>query len=83
MQFHVEVTIGLKKGMLDPEAATIGSALEHLGYPTSSLKMQKRFIIDLKAGSLDEARDKVDEMCRRLLANPVIHDYDIVIEEAV
>jgi phosphoribosylformylglycinamidine synthase PurS subunit len=83
MQYHVEVTIGLKDGMLDPEAATVKKALEHLGYPTTSLKMPKRFIIDLNAASSDEARDMVDEMCQRLLANPVIHDYDIVIGEAI
>ncbi|MDF1558181.1 MAG: phosphoribosylformylglycinamidine synthase subunit PurS [ANME-2 cluster archaeon] len=82
MQYHAEVTIGLKSGMLDPEATTIKKALEHLGYPTNSLQMQKRFILDLDAASRDEARFKVDEMCNRLLANPVIHNYEIVIEES-
>lgn len=82
MQYHAEVTIGLKNGMLDPEAATIQKALEHLGYPTDSLNMQKRFILTLDAASPDEARGRVDEMCSRLLANPVIHNYDITIEES-
>jgi len=83
MQYHIEVTIGLKDGMLDPEAATIRKALEHLGYSTVSLGLQKKFIIDLDEASSDEAYSKVDEMCKRLLANPVIHNYDIVIEESV
>ncbi|MFV9630955.1 MAG: phosphoribosylformylglycinamidine synthase subunit PurS [Methanosarcinales archaeon] len=83
MQYHIEVTIGLKDGMLDPAAATIKKALEHLGYPTDSLQMQKKFIIDLNEASSDEAYGKVDEMCKRLLANPVIHNYNIVIEESV
>lgn len=82
MQYHAEVTIGLKNGMLDPEAATIQKALEHLGYSTEGLKMQQRFILDLNAPSAEQARDRVDEMCMRLLANPVIHNYNIVIEEA-
>ena len=82
MQYHAEVTIGLKNGMLDPEAATIRKALEHLGYSTDSLKMQKRFILDLNAVNSDEAQDRLEEMCNRLLANPVIHDYDISIEES-
>lgn len=82
MQYHAEVTIGLKNGMLDPEATTIQKALEHLGYSTEGLKMQQRFILDLNAPSAEQARDRVDEMCMRLLANPVIHNYNIVIEEA-
>jgi phosphoribosylformylglycinamidine synthase PurS subunit len=82
MQYHAEVTIGLKTGMLDPEAATIKKALEHLGYSTNSLKLQKKIILDFDAAASDEAKYRVDEMCKRLLANPVIHDYDIVIEES-
>lgn len=82
MKFRAEVTIALKNGMLDPEAATIRKGLEHLGYRTDSLKMQKRFILSLDAASAREARSLVDEMCQRLLANPVIHNYDIIIEES-
>ncbi|MCK4938226.1 MAG: phosphoribosylformylglycinamidine synthase subunit PurS [Methanosarcinales archaeon] len=82
MQYHAEVTIGLKNGMLDPEATTVQKALEHLGFTTKSLQMQKRFILDLDATSIDEARARVNDMCMRLLANPVIHNYDIVIEES-
>jgi phosphoribosylformylglycinamidine synthase PurS subunit len=82
MQYHAEVTIGLKSGMLDPEAATIQKALEHLGFPTDSLEMQKRFVLELDAPSRDDAKSRVDEMCRRLLANPVIHNFTIEIEES-
>ncbi len=82
MQYHAEVTIGLKSGMLDPEASTVRKALEHLGFTTNSMQMQKRFILDLDAPSIDEAQARVNDMCMRLLANPVIHNYDIVIEES-
>ena len=82
MKYHAEVTIGLKSGMLDPEATTIQKALEHLGFPTDSLEMQKRFVLKLDASSGDEAKSRVDEMCRRLLANPVIHNFNIEIEES-
>lgn len=82
MQYLAKVTIGLKRGMLDPEATTIKKALEHLGFPTDSLEMQKRFILELDAPSENEAKSRVDEMCRRLLANPVIHNFDIEIEES-
>ena len=82
MKYHAEVTIGLKSGMLDPEATTIQKALEHLGFPIDSLEMQKRFVLELDAPSRDDAQSRVDEMCMRLLANPVINNFDIEIEES-
>jgi len=44
--------------------------------------MQKCFVLELEAKSREEAKSRVDEMCKRLLANPVIHNFDIEIEES-
>lgn len=82
MLYRAEITVGLKKGMLDPEGTTIRRALEHIGYKTESLRTAKQFLIELDAGSEEAARSALDEMCRRLLANPVIHTYTIKLEEA-
>ncbi|HIH45398.1 MAG TPA: phosphoribosylformylglycinamidine synthase subunit PurS [Candidatus Methanoperedenaceae archaeon] len=82
MLYRAEITVGLKKGMLDPEGTTIRRALGHIGYKTESLRTAKQFLIELDAGSEEAARSELDEMCRRLLANPVIHTYTIKLEEA-
>ena len=79
MKYDAEVKISLKKGMLNPEAATIQKALALLDYNvenTATVDMIK-FIIE---GSDQElVKKEVDEMCQRLLCNPVIHNYTITI----
>lgn len=82
MQYRAEVTIELKPGMLDPEGTTIRRALEHLGYHTNELRTSKRYIIDLEEESSEMAEKKVDEMCQKLIANPIIHNYTIDMREA-
>lgn len=81
MQYHAEVTIELKPGMLDPEGTTIKRALKHLGYQTESVTTAKKYMIKLDSNSADSARQTVDEMCQKLIANPIIHNYTIVIGE--
>jgi phosphoribosylformylglycinamidine synthase subunit PurS len=77
MLFRAEITIKLKNGMLDPEAATIKNALKHLGYECRSVKQAAIFELEFEADSRQNATDVAEGMCQRLLANPIIHDYDI------
>ena len=79
MKYDVEVIISLKKGMLNPEASTIQRALALLGY-----EVQKTETLDIVKFSMDEdsedlVKSEVEDMCQRLLCNPVIHDYQISI----
>jgi phosphoribosylformylglycinamidine synthase PurS subunit len=80
MFYHADITIKLKKGMLNPEAATIKKALKHLGYNCDNLKMTTLYELEFEADSLDKANELANEMCFRLLANPIIHDYSIKIQ---
>ncbi len=76
-----EVKIELKKGVTDPEGMNTKKALNLLGWEVESVKTGKVFHIDLGEEVLeDEAEEMVDEMCRRILANPVIQTYEITIE---
>jgi phosphoribosylformylglycinamidine synthase len=73
------VEVHLKKGVADPEGENTLKALKLLGFKScENVKSVKLFEI-----SLDEdetaARASAEEMCQRLLANPVIHDYRIEI----
>ena len=75
-----EVRVELKKGVADPEGRNTLKALELLGFEgLKDVKTVKVFEIHMD-GSPGEAQKKVDEMCRRLLANPVIHNYSVKIK---
>ena len=79
--YTATVTVRLKQGVLDPEAETTGRALERLGFEIADLRRADRFEVDLDADSETDARERVDEMAERLLANPTIHDYSVEIQE--
>ena len=74
----VRVHITLKNGVLDPQGKAISHALGSLGYEGVRDVRQGKFIeMDIAESDPARARDSVDAMCRKLLANTVIEDYSI------
>lgn len=68
-----EVHVGLRDGIADPEGQTIGAALRSLGYHgVNEVRSGKLIRIGLDAPDRVAAEALVEEMCRRLLANPVM-----------
>jgi phosphoribosylformylglycinamidine synthase PurS subunit len=81
MNFDVEVRISLKPGILDPEARAIQHALADLGFPTTQLTTARIFSISMEAEDRSHAEEMARQMCERLLANPVIHRYEVEVRE--
>jgi len=80
--FSVKIYIRLKEGLLDPQGKTIGSSLKALGYKeVSEVKVGKLIEINLSTKDRNDASKKIEEMCRKLLANPVIEVFEYKIEE--
>ena len=76
----IEIKIELKKGVADPEGQNAKKALELLGFSgITSVKTVKMFQIDLEAGP-ESARNMGEEMCRKLLANPVIQNFHVEVK---
>jgi phosphoribosylformylglycinamidine synthase len=78
IEAHVEV--GLKPGHSDPEGETTARSLRELTYPVKAVKVSKTYTITLEAASEDEARTKVEDMCKRLLANPTKDTFSFQVE---
>ena len=77
---RTRVEIHLKKGVSDPEGDNVLKALKLLGFGSvSGVRSIKVFEIDTAEKTTAKARAAVEEMCRKLLANPVIHDYTVSI----
>lgn len=75
------VFVKLKEGVMDAQGQVVGKALGSLGYgEVKSVRIGKLIEIELDGQDAEAARAKVDEMCRKLLANPVIEDYTIQVE---
>ena len=72
------VTVTLKKDVLDPQGKVVQNTLKNLGMgDLSTVRQGKYFEIDLNIDDHDKAEKKVDEMCKKLLANLIIEDYKI------
>jgi phosphoribosylformylglycinamidine synthase PurS subunit len=73
MHWLAEVHVALRAGIADPEGQTIGSGLRSLGYASvREVRAGKLLRISFEAADHAAAEAAVDEMCRRLLANPVM-----------
>ena len=73
------VHVTLKQGVLDPQGAAIQRASASLGYDAlRSVRQGKLFEVELDADDEERARALLTELCEKLLANPVIEDYQIV-----
>ena len=79
MKFDAKINISLKKGMLNPEAATIQRALALLKYQVEDTQTLQIIKFSVEGDNEEIVRSQVDEMCQKLLCNPVIHNYEIEI----
>ena len=78
--FQARVFVSLKPTVNDPEGITIGGALGSLGFETvMGVRSGRYFQVTLGAPDAKVAGAQVDQMCSRLLANPVIETYSFEI----
>jgi|TARA_B100000427_G_C15443674_1_gene566323 phosphoribosylformylglycinamidine synthase len=75
----ISVIVTLKKDVLDPQGTTIKKALEGMNFKNiNSVRQGKYFEIEIDEKNKKKAEDKIEEMCKKLLANLVIEDYKII-----
>ena len=75
----ISITVTLKKDVLDPQGNTIKKALENMNFKNiNDIRQGKYFEIDIDEKNEKKAREKAEEMCKKLLANLVIENYKIV-----
>jgi phosphoribosylformylglycinamidine synthase len=75
------VLIRPKPGILDPQGEAVETSLQHLGFSVSGARVGR--LVDLEVESSDpaEARVALEQMCEKLLANPLIESYEIALDE--
>ena len=75
----ISVIITLKKDVLDPQGKVIHQALDGMGFnDVNEVRQGKYFEIYTKETDSKKAKDIVEEMCKKLLANLVIENYKII-----
>ena len=81
--YEVRIEVGHRPGILDPQGGVIERALPALGWGNvSHVRVGKSIRLSVDAPDEETLRAQVDEMCRKLLANPVIEDFAVEIMSA-
>lgn len=76
-----KIHITLKKDVLDPQGSVIANSLKSLGFDNINDVRQGKFIeLEINSSSKEEAEKQCNDMCEKLLANLVIEDYSVEIE---
>jgi len=79
---RARVTITLKKTIMDAQGQTVERALHNLGYSgVQDLRIGKFIEMQLDGAPEEQLSAQLDEMCRKLLANPIIEDFRFEVEE--
>ena len=77
------IYISLKNGVLDPQGKAIENALGQLGFDSvENVRQGKMIELELADTNANQARVRLQEMCEKLLANTVIENYDIHLNDA-
>ncbi len=81
MRFRARVYVMLKQTVLDPQGSAVLRALGDLGYDgIHDVRIGKIVDLSVQAEDPDEARAKVEEIAKRLLANPVLEEFSVFLE---
>lgn len=79
--YTAEVRITPRAGLLDPAGKAVQHALQSLDFDeVDDVRVGRLIRLKLRADSEGSARERADAMCRRLLANPVTEDFEIVLD---
>lgn len=82
-RFRIAVHITPRRGILDPQGKTVAGALHSLGFAAvHDVHIGRYVVVELDAASRQDAERSTREMCERLLANPVIEDFEIASVDA-
>jgi phosphoribosylformylglycinamidine synthase subunit PurS len=74
------VLVRPKPGILDPQGQAVESSLRHLGFDVGDARVGRLVDVELATDDRDEARAQLEQMCERLLTNPLIESYSIAFD---
>lgn len=81
-EYKVKVEVKLKPVVLDPQGKTVLSALHNLGYEkVQDARIGKLIELKISDDSAEKVTERVNDMCMKLLSNPVIEDFVVNVEE--
>lgn len=83
MKFIAEINVMPLKEILDPQGKAVTGSMKNLGLSElTNIRIGKHITLEVEAGTQEEARQKVDEACKKLLANLIMESYEFELKNA-
>ncbi len=80
--FQAKIYITLRQSVLDPQGSAVTKSLHAMGYENvKDVRVGRYLVVDINAVDKNAAEQQVHDMCKKLLANPVIEDYTFTLQE--
>lgn len=81
MKFRANINVMPLKALLDPQGKAVTAGMKNLSLPEiDNVRIGKHITLEVEASDLETARQKVEEACKKLLANPVMETYEFSID---
>ena len=82
MKFIAEINVMPLKALLDPQGKAVNATLKNTGYKTvSNVRIGKHITVELEADSRAVAGKQIDEICKKVLSNPIMESFEYEIKE--
>lgn len=82
MKFRAEIDVMPLKALLDPQGKAVTGSMKNLGLPEiENVRIGKHITLEIEAASKDLAKSKVEEACKKLLANQIMESYEFELFE--
>lgn len=82
MKFHANIVVMPQKALLDPQGRTVSANLKNLNLSEiDNVRIGKHITLEIEASNNDQAKQKVEEACKQLLANPIMETYEFTLIE--
>jgi len=82
MKYKASIDIMPLKSLLDPQGKAVGSAMNNVGFSeVSNVRIGKHISLEIEAENEDIAKEKIDEVCKKILCNQIMESYTFKLEE--
>lgn len=82
MKFRAEINVMPLKALLDPQGKAVSASMKNLNLPEiSNVRIGKHITLEVEAGNKEEAKEKVEEACKKLLANQIMEHYEFELHQ--
>ena len=83
MKYRANIDVMPLKALLDPQGKAVSSSMKNIGLPeVENVRIGKHITLEIEAPSVDVAKQKVDEACKKLLSNQIMEEYKFELTEA-